>query len=117
MALPALGGVAVARATAPPIAPRPSFGAALRASAAHPPPCAAALPAQSPARIALAAIEGARARLDGAIAAARSGQTFRPQELLALQADAYRYSQTVDLASKVVEAGVSTIKQAVNTQV
>jgi hypothetical protein len=40
-----------------------------------------------------------------------------PQELLALQADAYRFSHTVEVASKVAEAGAQSVKQAVHTQV
>jgi hypothetical protein len=62
-------------------------------------------------------VERARLRLDSVLAAARRGQTFTAQELLALQADAYRYSQTLDVASRVVEQGVQSEKQAVNTQV
>jgi hypothetical protein len=62
-------------------------------------------------------VEQVRARLDHALAQARGGRTFSPQELLALQADAYRYQQTVELASKVAEAGAQTVRQAVNTQV
>jgi hypothetical protein len=73
--------------------------------------------AAHPAQAALEAVERARLRLDSVLEAARRGQTFTAQELLALQADAYRYSQTLDVASKVVEQGVQSVKQAVNTQV
>jgi hypothetical protein len=62
-------------------------------------------------------VERARLRLDAVLAAARRGETFTAQELLALQADAYRYSQTLDVASRVIEQGVQSVKQAVNTQV
>jgi len=92
-----------------------SFGAALRAQAAPAPPTSP--PNASPARLALQTVERARERLDGVLAAARRGKTFTAQELLALQADAYRYSQTVEIASKVVEHGTQAVKQAVNTQV
>ncbi|GEJ55568.1 hypothetical protein [Anaeromyxobacter diazotrophicus] len=95
-------------------APRASFGAALRAQVSAL-PCAA--PAPHPARAALAAVEQARQRLDAVLAAARRGRTFSAHELLALQADAYRYSQTVEVASRVVEQGAQSVKQAVNTQV
>ncbi len=37
------------------------------------------------------------------------------QELLGLQAEAYRFVQTVDLAAKLVEQGAQAVKQAVNT--
>src|SRR5512133_987137 len=77
-----------------------SFGATLRAHASAAPPPS---PSTNPARVALEALERARRSLDGALAAARNGQTFTAQELLALQSQAYRYSQVVDVASKVVE--------------
>jgi hypothetical protein len=91
-----------------------SFGSVLRAQAS---PSVASPPARQMARAALEAVERARQRLDTALAAARRGQTFTAQELLALQADAYRFSQTVEVASKVVEQGAQSVKQAVNTQV
>jgi len=62
-------------------------------------------------------IERAQERLDALLAAAQRGQTFTPQQLLALQSEAYRYGQTVELAAKVVEQGAQSVKQAVNTQV
>lgn len=95
---------------------RPSFGAALRqAEAAH-------VGARPPkpienARAALEALERAWIRLDVTLEAARNGRTFTAQELLALQADAYRFSQTVEVAAKVVEQGAQAVKQTVNTQV
>jgi hypothetical protein len=97
-----------------------SFAAALRTQAtpmAHTAATSPAAPVASGPRAALASIEAARQRLDGVLAAARRGATFTPQELLALQADAYRYSQTVEVASRVVEHAAQTVKQAVNTNV
>jgi hypothetical protein len=100
--------------SAPGATPRVPFHEVLgRAAAAAAPvhaPAGGALPG-------LEAVEQVRARLDHALAQARAGRTFSPQELLALQADAYRYQQTVELASKVAEAGAQTVRQAVNTQV
>jgi hypothetical protein len=93
--------------------PRPSFAAALEARRPIAPPGATA---GAPGASALAAVERAQARLDGVIAAARSGRTFTAQELLGLQAEAYRTVQTVDLATKLVEQGAQTVKQALNTQ-
>ena len=100
---------AVAAAT-----PRASFGAALRAQT--PVPTCPAKPS-GPAHATFDALERARVRLDAVLAAARRGQTFTASELLALQADAYRYSQSLEVASKVVEQGAQSVKQAVNTQV
>ena len=71
------------------------------AAAASPPRCAASTRAQ--------------ARLDAVLAAARRGRAFTAGELLALQADAYRLTQTLDVAGKLVEQGVQAAKQAVQT--
>ena len=124
-------------------APRPSFGDAVRARLAPGPagmpgggvppagtlearrPRSAAEPgrvhgspgAQSPAVPMLAAVEEARARLDAVLAEARRGRTFSAGELLALQAHAYRAAQVLEVASKVVEQGAQSVRQAVNTQV
>jgi hypothetical protein len=124
--MPIAPATAALRAAAAP-SPRPpcaSFGdAMLRARGGAPSPIAVAgsgSPPASPAqaaRAALEAVERARGRLDGTLAAARRGQTFTAQELLALQADAYRYTQTLEIASKAVEGAAQGVKQAVNTQV
>jgi hypothetical protein len=66
--------------------------------------------------VALASVERAQTRLDAVLQAARSGRTFTAQELLGLQAEAYRTVQTVDLAAKLVEQGAQSVKQALNTQ-
>jgi len=86
--------------------------AVVAASTPHLPP-----PAGGAARTALASVERARERLEAVLASARAGRTFSAAELLALQADAYRYAQTVDVASKVVEHGAQALKTAVNAQV
>ncbi len=79
---------------------------------------AAPVPAAAPAPMrALASVERAQARLDAVLQAARSGKTFTAAELIGLQAEAYRCAQTVDLATKLVEQGAQSVKQAVNTQV
>jgi hypothetical protein len=65
----------------------------------------------------LAAVEEARARLDAVLVEARRGRTFSAGELLALQAHAYRAAQVLEVASKVVEQGAQSVRQAVNTQV
>jgi hypothetical protein len=105
-------------AAAAPVTPqRPSFGAALeqRAPVSSPRPTAA--PPPGPALAALQNVERAQRRLDGVLAAARTGRTFTAQELLSLQAEAYRVVQTVDLAGKLVEQGAQSVKQALNSQV
>lgn len=48
---------------------------------------------------------------------ALSGKQMSPPELLAMQAKVYRFSQELELTSKVVEKSTSGIKQTMNTQV
>jgi hypothetical protein len=104
-------------ATPAPRAPEPSrsFGEVLErrsARSAEPEPSA-----KGPAVSALESVERAQRRLDAVLEAARNGRVFTAQELLGLQAQAYRYAQTVDLASKLVENGAQSVKQALNTQI
>lgn len=106
---PAPASIAAADATS-----NRTFGAVLRARTAT---GDAGPSLRQVARAAVVDVERARERLDAALAAAQRGRTFTAQELLALQANAYRYSQLVEVASKVVEQGAQTVKQAVNTQV
>jgi hypothetical protein len=83
------------------------------------------VPARPPAEIGspsppvrlLEVVDRARARLEGVLAAARSGRTFTAQELLGLQAEAYRTVQTVDLGAKLVEQGAQAVRQTLATQV
>lgn len=90
---------------------RASFGELLRAR----PPAA---PEVRPAGVRLLEqVEQARARLDAALAEARRGRSFTAGELLSLQGDAYRAGQTLELASRLVEHGAQSVRQAVNTQV
>ncbi len=109
----------------PPPAPAPaaptsagrSFAALLESRTPLRAPGAPIGAAPSPALSTLARVERAQARLDSVLAAARSGRTFTAAELIGLQAEAYRCAQTVDLATKLVEQGAQSVKQAVNTQI
>jgi hypothetical protein len=65
----------------------------------------------------LSRVEAGQKRLDEIIAQARSGKTFRPRELLAMQAEVYRISEELSLVNKVVEEGVAGIKRLWNMQV
>lgn len=56
-------------------------------------------------------------KLEEIINLSMSGRNFSTPELLALQAGVYRFTQELELTSKVVEKGTSTIKQTMNTQV
>lgn len=48
---------------------------------------------------------------------ALSGKQFSPGELLAMQVGVYRFSQELDLTSKIVQQATAGIKQTLNTQV
>lgn len=112
-AVAAVGGTPaaqVARATSSPT------GAAFAARLdAHVRAAAPAPAARAPLAASLRAVEAAQGRLDSILAAARSGRTFTAGELLALQAEAYRFTQTLDVAGKLVEHGVQGVKQAIQT--
>jgi hypothetical protein len=114
--LPALATTAAA-ATPP---PRPtsaigqSFGSRLEAQRRAAAPPSPATPPSAAATV-VRAVEAAQARLDAVLTAARSGRTFTAGELLALQAESYRFTQTLDVAAKLVEQGVQGVKQAIQT--
>ncbi len=115
MTIPPVAAPASAAAAAPVSPERASFSALLESRTplrAAPRPAAEPHPALS----ALSGVERAQARLEAVLAAARTGRTFTAGELIGLQAEAYRCAQTVDLASKLVEQGAQSVKQALNTQ-
>ena len=115
-----LAGAAVHAATEVARAPRvESFSKAL-GGAAKPAARPTAPPKPQPrpqARALLTEVASAQARLDQLLKLAESGRTFSPAELLAFQTHAYRASQELDLAGKVVEKATSGVKQTLNTQV
>ncbi len=84
-----------------------------------PPPGGPASPARAvpPARALLERALGAESRIDALLTAAATGRTFSPGQLLALQSTVFRYSQTVEVVSRVADRLVGTIKQTMGTQV
>ena len=56
-------------------------------------------------------------QLDRVMASAAAGKTFSAGQLLALQATAFRYSQTVEVLSRAADRLVGGIKQTLGTQV
>ncbi len=56
-------------------------------------------------------------RVDAVLRAAASGKTFTPAELLSLQAQVFRYSQTVEVISRGTDKLVGGLKQTLSTQV
>jgi hypothetical protein len=115
----AVAPIIASRAAAPSAPVQPSCGSRLRFADVFREmrPQAAGSPAPASPLGSLEAVERAQQRLDDILAQARSGRTFTGGELLALQAEAHRFSHTVEIASKVVEQGAQTVKQAVNTPV
>lgn len=58
----------------------------------------------------------AEQRLDQVLELARSGKSFSPGELIALQADVYQAGRTLELASKLTEKATSAVKQVLQTR-
>jgi len=62
-------------------------------------------------------MEKGQASLDKLINGSMNGKNFNNSELLALQAGMYKYTQELDLTSKVVEKATSGLKDTLKTQV
>ncbi|MBI4822384.1 MAG: ATP-dependent helicase HrpB [Deltaproteobacteria bacterium] len=62
-------------------------------------------------------VMGGQNKLEKIMQLAMSGRNFSSSELLALQAGVYRFTQELELTSKVIEKGTSAVKQTLNTQV
>ena len=65
----------------------------------------------------LEGLMGGQKKMDGIMKMALSGKKFSPSELIGMQAGVYKFSQELELTSKVVEKATSGIKQTMNTQV
>lgn len=57
------------------------------------------------------------ARVDALLEAAARGKTFKPAELIAMQAQVFRCSQTVEVISRGADRLVGAVKQTLGTQV
>jgi hypothetical protein len=62
-------------------------------------------------------LEKGGAAIDKLLNGGLAGKTFSNSELLGLQAGMYRYTQELDLCSKVVEKATSGLKDTLKTQV
>jgi hypothetical protein len=60
---------------------------------------------------------GADEQVDALLEAAARGKTFSPAQLLAMQATVARYSQTVEVVSRVADRLVGAVRQTMGTQV
>jgi len=91
-----------------------------RSAAGHgapPPQPPPPIPASTAVRGVLERAVAAERNLDTLLASAARGKTFSPAELLALQATVFRYSQTVEIVSRVADRLVGAVKQVMGTQV
>jgi hypothetical protein len=71
----------------------------------------------APARALVTRALAAETEIDALLNAAARGRTFSAAELLALQATVFRYSQTVEIVSRVADRLVGAVKQTMSTQV
>lgn len=65
----------------------------------------------------MANLEKGQSHIDKMINGGLSGKSMSNQELLSLQAGMYKYTQELDLVSKVVEKATSGLKDTLKTQV
>lgn len=93
---------------------RPSQPTAPAAPAAE--PGAAASPVARLVHSTVADLEQQRREVDQAISRARSGASFSPAELLALQAQVHDYSLKMEIFSRAVDRATSALKTTLNTQ-
>ena len=75
-----------------------------------------AVDAARPVRAMLERAIGSEKQIDALLDAAARGKTFKPGELLAMQALVSRYSQTVEVVSRVADRLVGAVKQTMGTQ-
>jgi hypothetical protein len=60
-------------------------------------------------------VQGSETTVHQAVASARMGE-LKPADLIALQAGVYRYSESVDLASRLVENATGALKTVLQGQ-
>ena len=98
-----------------------ALGPEATAAAAPKPTTTASAPARAatpgPVRAMLERAVGAERQVDALLEAAARGKAFTPAQLLAMQATVARYSQTVEVVSRVADRLVGAIKQTMGTQV
>ena len=61
-------------------------------------------------------LEQQRVELDRMVQQAARGRSFSPGQLLLLQSKVYRYSQEMEVVSRMVDRAVSSVKTLLNTQ-
>jgi len=99
------------------VGPQPSTGQVPKAASPMAAPPAKPAAKATPVRAMLERMVGAENQVDKLLHAAATGKTFSPAELLALQSTVFRYSQTVEVVSRVADRMVGAIKQTLGTNV
>jgi hypothetical protein len=61
-------------------------------------------------------IDRGRRQLDRAIARGHAGQTLSQEQLLALQGTVYRYTQELEIASKLVDKSTASVRTVLQSQ-
>lgn len=61
-------------------------------------------------------IDQGRHSLERAVRAGRSGRTLSQEQLLALQATVYQYTQELEIASKLVDKATSAVRTTLQSQ-
>jgi hypothetical protein len=101
-----------------PVAPSRAAATATGSKTSSPPAAVTKpAPTASPMRAMLERTVGAEKQVDALLEAAARGRTFTPAQLLAMQATVARYSQTVEVVSRVADRLVGAVKQTMGTQV
>jgi hypothetical protein len=61
-------------------------------------------------------IDRGQRMVESVIRSARNGRVFSQEELIAIQAGVYRYTQELELASKLVEKATGAVKTTLQSQ-
>ncbi|HEY6477743.1 MAG TPA: hypothetical protein VI456_14285 [Polyangia bacterium] len=99
------------------LGPQTPSTVAIGKPAAVPAPPVVPGPSAGPVRAMFERALGAEKKVDALLEAAARGKTFTPAQLLAMQATVARYSQTVEVVSRVADRLVGAVKQTMGTQV
>ena len=89
------------------------FADALRAAREAPPVRSAG---ETALRASVRSIARGERLMSGVIEAARHGATFSNEQLIAIQAGVYRYTQELELAGKLVDKATGAVRQTLQSQ-
>jgi hypothetical protein len=92
------------------------FADALRAAREAPPTAPTPSVGETALRASVRSIVRGERLVSGVIDAARHGATFSNEQLIAIQAGVYRYTQELELAGKLVDKATSAVRQTLQSQ-